>query len=323
MQSRHGLPIFAAKLNPLMSSPLNVQLTASLHGHKAAIFGLCQGQSPRHVLSVGGDGWIVQWDLAQPDPGKLLARVGSQLFSVCQLSKQPIIVAGDINGKLYWLDLEDKDRNQEMNHHKKGVFALRQIGEELLSVGGDGVLSRWNIDSRRPRESLQLSYQSLRCLAYHEEQQWLAVGSSDANIYLLDAKSLEIRRVIHQAHDNSVFCVAFSPDGQHLFSGSRDAHLKVWDLQHAQECVSSQAAHLLTINSLAFHPEGHLFATASRDKHVKIWDASTLQLRKVIEAVRDDGHVNSVNHLYWSSYKNSLISCSDDRTVRIWQAEQP
>lgn len=293
-----------------------------MSGHRGAIFQLTAGPSPNTFLSAAGDGWIVQWDEDDPDPGKLVAKADSQLFSLCQIRDSALLAAGDMNGGIHWIDLDTPDNNKDIAHHKKGTFVLRQIDEHLYSLGGDGIITKWAIPQKRPLESYQLSHQSLRCLAYHAQRQCLAIGSSDHNIYLLDVKSLEIQQVIHNAHENSVFSLAFSPDGQHLFSGSRDAHLKVWDLDHGPECISKQAAHLYTINSIAFHPKGHLFATASRDKHLKIWDASSLQLLKVIEPMRDDGHVNSVNDLYWSSYKNYLISCGDDRMIKIWDVAE-
>ena len=60
-------------------------------------------------------------------------------------------------------------------------------------------------------------------------------------------------------------------------------------------------------------------ATASRDKTMKIWDANNFKLLKVIDTVRNGGHINSVNTLRWSKYNNWLISGSDDRSIIIWE----
>ena len=76
--------------------------------------------------------------------------------------------------------------------------------------------------------------------------------------------------------------------------------------------------HLMTINSLAIHPDGDFLATAGRDKTVKIWGTKDLLLHKVVEAVRDRGHVNSVNTLAWLD-DSTLITAGDDRRILEWQ----
>lgn len=83
--------------------------------------------------------------------------------------------------------------------------------------------------------------------------------------------------------------------------------------------VSEQPAHWYTLNHIVFSPDGAHFATASRDKTVKIWDAATFSLVKVLDVVRDNGHVNSVNRLMW--LPDGLVSASDDRNAKIWKRE--
>lgn len=292
----------------------NIQLS----GHNAAVFALCPGQSPRHFLSGAGDGWLVEWDLANPDPGKLLARVETQIFSLLYLPDQDTAVAGNMNGGIHWVDLRNPANNRNIAHHQKGVFALRQAGDWVFSAGGEGSITRWDPLRMHTVESLQLSNQSLRCIDYSPHRHELAVGGSENTIWLLDASTLEIRQRLPQAHSNSVFCLRYHPDGRHILSGSRDAHLKVWNLSEAPIAVHDHPAHWYTLNDIAFHPEGHTFATASRDKTIRLWDAATFQPIATLDTIRNGCHVNSVNALLWSPWQNSLVSCSDDRTLIIW-----
>jgi WD40 repeat protein len=55
------------------------------------------------------------------------------------------------------------------------------------------------------------------------------------------------------------------------------------------------------------------------DKTIKIWDAKNFKLLKVIDKSRHGGHLTAVNKIFWSNYKNRLISCSDDRSISIWE----
>lgn len=300
---------------------LQVEKTHTCSGHNAALYALSPGQTDRHFLSAGGDGWVVEWDLDDPELGKLVASVETQCFSLCTLPDRNRIVAGNMNGGLHWIDRESPAQTRNVLHHKKGVYALAYHqdanGGWLFSAGGDGFLTRWDAANARTIESLQLSHQALRAVAYSENRRELAVGASDQSIYLLDSETLEVKQILKNAHTNSVFSLAYSPNGAYLLSGGRDAMLRVWDLEQDCRQISAQPAHLYTINHLAFSPDGALFATASRDRTVKIWNAQTFELLKVLDTLRFGGHTRSVNRLLW--LPGGLISCGDDRLAIIWK----
>lgn len=296
---------------------MQVKKAAQLTGHNAAIFALVGGPDERHVFTGAGDAWVVQWNLDEPDLGKLVAKVEAQVFALCFLQDAQKIVAGNMNGGLHWIDLADPAATKNIAHHQRGVYDIKATVAELFTAGGDGRLSRWSVQEMRSTESYHLANQSLRCIEHSSSRNELAVGGSDGAIYLLDAESLELRQTIRQAHGSSVFCLRYSPEARYLLSGGRDAHLNIWDLANDFKCISSQPAHLFTINSISFSPDGQFFATGSRDKTVKIWDTHNFELQKVLEGGRDGGHFNSVNKVLWLS--SGLLSCSDDRTVIRWQ----
>lgn len=301
---------------PLFS---NIQQVTRLTGHKASVFALEPGPQPHTFLSGAGDGWVVEWDLRDPELGRLIAKVETQIFSMKLLSDKKRIVVGNMNGGVHWVNLEDPDQTRNIAHHQKGVFAIEEIRDVVLTLGGKGLLTRWNAHTGVSQESIHLSREALRCLAFCPEKNELAIGSSDHAIYLLDASSLEVKYRINQAHDNSVFSLAYSQDGQYLYSGGRDALLKVWDLDNGKASINSQPAHWFTINAIAHHPAKPLFATASRDKTIKIWDAQDFRLLKVLETVRDRGHLNSVNDLHWAMEGQYLLSTGDDRSIIVWE----
>ncbi len=301
-----------------MTKKVSIRKIATLTGHNSSIFSIIPYKSPHLFLSGAGEGWIVEWDFNDPEMGRLLAKVDTQIFSLCFLEKENVVVAGNMNGGVHWVDIANPTKTKNILQHQKGVFAIQQVDNELFTAGGAGMLTRWNITKQKTIESLHLSNQSLRCLAYSKKRNELAVGASDHSIYLLDATTLEINQTIKAAHENSVFAIKYSPNNRYLISGGRDAHLRVRDLEKSGVEVSFQPAHMYTINDIAFHPKAPIFATASRDKTIKIWDADSFKLLKVIETVRDQGHLNSVNRLYWSSFNDYLVSCGDDRSIMIW-----
>lgn len=298
---------------------INIQKKAQLTGHNASIFALAETPNPHYFLSASGEGWVVRWDLQQPELGKLIAKVDTQIFSLLNLSDLNQLVIGNMNGGVHWVDLLDSNKTKNIAHHQKGVFGMIRTGKSVFTIGGEGKLTRWLTQEGRTVESFHLSNQSLRSIDFCERRNELAIGASDHAIYLVDATTMELKRAIPNAHENSVFTVKYSPDGQYLLSGGRDAHLKIWQISFDFRLISNQPAHWFTINDLVFHPSERWFATASRDKTIKIWDAQTFELLKVLDTIRSGCHINSVNRLLWMD--QNLISCSDDRSIIVWEIE--
>lgn len=307
---------------------MNVHRLHSSTGHRAALYALAQGRSPRHVLSAGGDGWVVEWNADNPEQGQLLASVESRIFSLCTVPDRDLVLAGNMDGGLHWIDRRDPSRTRNIQHHHKGLFDIARRGASVFTAGGDGLLTRWDLDTIRTVESIQLSHQALRCIALDPVQQEIAVGSSDGCIYFLDAETLALKSTLQSAHSNSVFTVAYQPlpadessSVRHLLSGGRDAMLRIWDLTPPDpRLFSEMAAHWFTINHLAFSPDEKWLATASRDKTIKIWEAATFELLKVVDTQRYGGHIHSVNRLLWLP-DGTLVSCSDDRSLMWWRIE--
>lgn len=288
-------------------------------GHRAAIYALAPGHDSRHILSAGGDGWVVEWNLDDPETGKVVANAETQVFSLCSFPEKKLVVAGNMNGGVHWIDLAHPDRTRNIQHHQKGVYDIQALGNWLFTAGGEGILTRWSLQEGRAKDSFHLSNKALRTIAVSETRNEMAVGASDGAIYLLEADTLALKIKLPGAHGHSVFTLAYSPNRRYLLSGGRDAMLRVWDLENDLALVSEQPAHWYTINHLVFAPDGRHFATASRDKTIKIWDAESFQLMKVLDTIRDGGHINSANRLLW--LPGCLVSGSDDRSLIIWTVD--
>ena len=302
-----------------------VRKVQQLTGHNSAVYGLTPGPEPRTFLSAGGDGWIVQWSLGEKDEkgellGRLLAKVDTQVFSLVYIPTTHTVVAGDMNGGVHWVNLQEERPNRHIAHHHKGTFGFQIVGEELVSIGGDGIITRWDILRQSSIESLQLSAQPLRSVLHLSTRNELIIGSSDHSIYRIGLADFDVRETIKAAHDNSVFALcAPSSTSEMLYSGGRDAQLKQWQLGEATQLQEAQPAHWYTINDLIADPSGETIFSASRDKTIRVWDSKTFKLRKTLDAPRDGGHVNSVNRLLWLEDSPYFVSASDDRSLIIWE----
>jgi WD40 repeat protein len=302
---------------------------AHLKGHQGSVFKLTHATEGKSILSGAGDGWIVEWDIDNPDTGKLLAKVDSNIYSLLFLPNIHTVIVGNMNGGIHFVDIEQPQNNKNIAHHQKGVFDIQYFNNQIYTLGGDGIVTRWNLAPFQSLESLQISTKSLRCMDYSVLRNEIVIGASDGNIYFLDTQ-LNLKNVIKQAHKNSIFSIKYSADSSHLLTGGRDALLKIWHFNKKSTELSKNLvllneieAHNFTINDVKFNPQyPSVFATASRDKTIKIWhlnpQLSDAKLLKVINTVKNGGHINSVNSINWVN-GNLLASASDDRSIIVWK----
>jgi WD40 repeat protein len=279
-------------------------------GHTSGIFCL-QPYGANQFVSAGGDGQIVKWHLDEAEEGKVIAKVNSSIYGM--LTAGDRMVVGENSRAIHLIDLIDNKvlRSVEL---KSPVFAIEKVGERYLIGTGAGEVFTFD-ESLNFIGKLKHSNKSLRTIATGNGE--LAMGYSDNIIRIVDAESLEVKYEL-AGHKLSIFALAYDPVTGHLLSTGRDARIISWDTFDHYSLQQDIPAHNYACNHLVFRPDGKYFATGSMDKTIKIWDATTFTLLKVIDKARYDGHGNSVNKLLWMDFDNLLVTCSDDRTIAVW-----
>ncbi|GAA3999978.1 hypothetical protein GCM10022408_08730 [Hymenobacter fastidiosus] len=305
---------------PLLFRP-QIQKLATLTGHRDCVYALAGTPNEATVFSAGSDGFVVAWDIDQPErDGELVARVENSVYALRYLPARGLLLIGHNFQGLQVISLAEKKLRHAIALPPAAIFDIvHSAARRRVYVAlGDGTLAVLHDDDFRVEKLVSLSDKSLRCLALHEERNELAIGGSDALIRVLDADSLTVKYTL-AGSTNSVFTAAYSPDGCLLVTAGRDAHLRVWDVAAGYREQQSIVAHLFTINHLAFSSDGQFLITGSMDKSIKLWDAATFRLLRVVDKARSAGHGTSVNKLFWSALRNRVVSCSDDRSLAVWQ----
>jgi len=289
---------------------------STLEGHRGAIYSLLHRAEDNTLISGGSDGWMVEWDLsASSKDGKLIARADGTIFSMALLSDLSYLVAGNMNGQLFHIDLKNKKILKSLKLHAGSVFALAVRGQEILSCGGDGYIVLSDINTGQPKASVQISSKSLRTIKIIDDLAY--IGCSDGHIYTFCLQTLHHKVWVSHAHHSSVFSLC--PGGQNtLYSGGRDARLINWKMDEIPSIIKDINAHWFTVNDIHYLPEFEVVVTASRDKTIRFWSGHELNLLKSIDALKG-GHINSVNICCWIPEAQMLVSAGDDRTIRLWK----
>jgi WD repeat-containing protein 61 len=282
---------------------IKIAKVAQLKGHKDSIYDFVLDKETRTIYSAGAEGYVVKWDIDNPENGILVLQGGEAFYSMTKHDAH--LLLGSRNGEIFKVNLADNTLVSKQKKHHGGVFFIM----DTTSGGEDGILSYTRNEEQR---SLQVSNESLRCIIQSEGSYF--IGASDHLIYEVDKDTMQVTRTL-VGHTNSVFALTLL-DEKTLVSTGRDAMIRAWDLTIGKE-VYSVAAHEYQAKSVSYN--GNILISSSMDKTIKLWN-DKLELVKVIDFDRYQGHTNCINKVEWID-ENMFVSCSDDRTLCLWKVE--
>ncbi len=279
-------------------------------GHTQAVYALSYDPQTQSIYSGAGDGMIVQWQLSEPD-GKLVIRHNQAVYTL--FCDQQYLISGTRSGIVSAFFLEDYSLKKHLQLCDAPIFEIVKYQSTYLIVAGDGNLYELDHDFNILRV-LSLSDKPLRTIEIKDNE--AIIGASDACLYFVDLLTFEYQKFAVQ--NSSVFAVATLNNGE-MVCGGRDATL-TWIKN--KEIVRTIKAHLLHIHRIKVNPyQVERMASSSMDKTIKYWNSTSGELLKVVDAEKFQGHTSSVNKILWID-KNTLISCSDDRTLKCFVIQE-
>ena len=291
-------------------STLQIERIDTFSGHRGPIYALEKGLDSL-FYSAGSDGWVVQWNLAKPDLGKVSVQIEGSIYAL-KLDVEGVLWIGHNHQGIQGIQVADQTQVFSIPTKGLSIFSISFVGSNAWIGHNEGLITVVDIASKSVIKHIKASEKSVRCFC-HLDNEGVAVGYSDGFIRIFD-RSFQLVNSF-QAHDSSVF--SLQSRGGELYSVGKDARIKQWtpDFTLKNEVIG----HIYAIHDLQFSPDGNWFATASMDKTVKIWESDGLKLCKVLDATRHGGHKNSVNKLIWSTFDDLLVSASDDKNLSVWK----
>lgn len=280
----------------------SVQFQVWVDGRHVAATGVVRYREPAQPLSVdlagarylrlvvtnGGDG--NEWDCAAWAEAKLLLQPGVTRWPVAVIRPEPALEIG----------------------HGGAVSALAVSpnGRTLTSLGGDGRLIFWDLETNREERSLDSK--AANSIAFSPDGETLALGSWFKMVHCRNARTGEMQRIL-LGHQEVVEAVAFSPDGKLLASASIDGVVKLWSMETGKEVhgFSGAAAH----PAVAFSPDGKLLAVTKRDHTVELRVVRSGQVWRTLT-----GHTMPLFSVAFSPDGQAVAAGAEDGVVRVWEA---
>jgi WD40 repeat protein/serine/threonine protein kinase len=222
------------------------------------------------------------------------------------------------------MDMTTKKEAFKLEASKTAISAVAFNADGTCLATGDmgGWLRVWDVTNRK-EEFAVTTYASVRCLAFHSQEPFIACANQ-GRIHLYDLKAKrekdeEIRPWLTlRGHSGNVSSLVFHPQYPFLASGGGDGVVKVWDLRNGND-FQTLRGHIDQVTSVLFSPDGKELLSGSLDSHVKFWDPIEYQ-----EGLSRQGNFAAVSadgkFVGTTALARSGPSVEGARAVWIWDA---
>lgn len=274
-------------------------------GHEGNVRGVTAHPTNRNLLaSCGRDGKLLCYDVRGP-------RVVVDYMEPEDYGR----FIGPHNFASYAHRRSNAKRKSEL--HSVTSLTYNNNGDAILSSGGsDGLVKLWDV--RNLRSPVGAFEDANDC-------EYVRGSFSDHQISKRFRGASDGKTDKKRSY-RGISAIAKDPTSSRFVVSYIDNHMAMFDSNTASSTFlnTEPIRHFVSLDYITssyyikpcFSPDGNYVACGSTNGYVFIWDVD----HPMVAPLSLDGHVGSVSTVHWSR-NNTLVSCSDDRTTRVWNID--
>lgn len=255
------------------------------------------------------------------DP-ELKGLVARQAFDFFQEYKDDEkVYDGDIYAGVYgaYSELtqkEDSGRVVNFNQyigHKDAVRSVQHSkdGKTIYSAGSDGQVLKWDA-AKKTYQVIYAAPDVQRVVNISSDERYLAMGTENNNIILIDLKAISSRPLQLDGHfGGTVYDLVFLPDNKGFISTGKDGRILMSDFSTSKEIKKVPSP----VKALALSPDGKTLACGAENGEVYVIDltSSDYATSKIWQKDRDKERVEAVvfnnagDKLAFGDYQGNVV----------------
>jgi WD40 repeat protein len=248
------------------------------------------------LASASSDGSVRLWQAQSIAVSGSVVGPGLQVNACAYASASSVLACARADGTLALHDPVTGEIDELIAAHtgEARACALSRNGLLVVSGGVDGTVCVWNAHAGTLVARISGHRDGVNACVFNAKGTLVASASNDRTLRLWGTRSRS-RRLAFVAHRDSVSACAFSPDDAFVVSAAVDGTLRRWSIPDDEAVWESWIAR-----------GGHLGFEAAQQQ---------LDLHEL------DGHERTINQVVYAPQGEFFVTASDDRTLRVWGAQ--
>jgi len=312
-----GDPTLYSALSAISNDPI------ILRGHQDAVRAVITSADGKWLFSCGDDQKVIRWNIENPEKQPVFAVVPKEIKenfrSIMLTHDEKWLIAGTTGGKLIvWDNHLFPGSVSVVNAHESIVNSLvsSPVSNVFYSSGSDGKVLKWSYDAQHFKSTLldQVSEPVLCSHVNHDGSEIVYAMASGAVKTLNLVKEPKNPSLLTTLKSQAL-SVKYQPGSNNLVFGCQDGSIQVFQInQDGFEQTALVGRHISGVNALTFSQDGSKFGSASYDWTIRLSPFPVLEEKPI----SIDNHELWIYDLLFTPGGDHLISCSADRTIRIF-----
>ena len=298
------------------------ELRDTFHGHTSGISGLAFNPKRTQLVSASWDETVCLWNITTGSKPLILSGHGDEVKSVAFSPDGEFVASGADDGIVFLWSAQTGKPVDVFEGHTSWVIsvAFSPDGNYLTSGGDDKEVRFWVVAANQKTENFinhmarELPFS--QGLVFSPDGNKLLLSGGGV-IYTCLCSTWQPDAMFEENDDTWVRDVAFRPDGNQIAAASYKT-IGLWNA-NTQKIEYSLPDCKEGAERIVYSPCGkYLAAACGFEKTVGIWHTATGEL---YHKFNNDSH--NVHDVAFTYDSKKLVSCSDDKCIRLWNVEKP
>jgi WD40 repeat protein len=291
--------------------------------HNHPVTNIAYSQDGKTTISVSSQD--NQVNIYSDREGKITQKLPGEKAIISADGKTLFVVSNPREIQIWQRELQTGEfsKSRSLNTDREiTAIALSNDGQNLAVAINGGRTKLYRNVIKEPQQEPQ----SLSISDYIEElkftadgQKFIAVSNGKIKIW---TQTGQLLKTLPEGRAAKISTFTISPNDKKIVAASEDGNIYLWDI-NGNLITSINTNDSQKIKSLSFSPDIQVIASAG--KEIKIWKISNqkIELLKTLSKRTDPDPDNVSSISFNPNDRQTLVSGSEDGTVRLWQINHP